>query len=468
MKKMLFLWLLLQPMALLAWQGDVSKFMYFDDVLTLDAPAMGDTAYLSTTTDVAVNAWWNVTVCLQYVPSSSNLARIYLMADTTCLKAPVEGYFVQVGGIKRTVSLYRQDGDKVSLLLTAPDYILEYAPLLVHVRVHRSWQKQWQLQYALNDGVWLATDTAVDATYLRNRAWGVWCKYTKTRNKAFSFSNLSVVGDTCDLAESVPIDGLYITEILYDPFPTGVDFVELYNASDTVIDVGRCRLSNGKKQVKLPTYSLFPNTYVAITSSDSVLKAEYPNACYDRFLQEPSLPNFVNDSGWVYVWYDAMLLDSLHYADAMHHNQIHDAEGFSLERVPFDGNSWFSAASDVMATPGCENSQGSILPDTPDVLHDEVPFWLSKNWFSPREQYLQMYHQVEEGSIANAWVYNVQGVPVYRLYNNTLLAASGSTYWDGMDDEGYPCAVGIYIVVVEWQTLSGENRYIKLPVALGG
>ena len=85
----------------------------------------------------------------------------------------------------------------------------------------------------------------------------------------------------------------------------------------------------------------------------------------------------------------------------------------------------------------------------------------------PNEQYLRIYHRVEEGSIANAWVYDLQGVPVYRIYNNTLLSALGDTYWDGRDDAGYLCSVGIYVVVVQWQTLSGKMQSVKMPIALG-
>jgi hypothetical protein len=305
----------------------------------------------------------------------------------------------------------------------------------------------------------------VDNLITQNKAWGVWCKYTKTRNKAFAFSTLSATGDTCAVLPVKPIDNVYITEVLYDPYPSGVDFVELYNASADAIDLSRCVLSNGKKEVKLPVYSLQPDAYVALTLSDSILLEQYPDACYENFLQVPSMPNFVNDSGYVCLRCNGLLVDSMQYNDAMHHMQLHDAEGFSLERVPFDGENWFSASSDVQATPGCSNSQATILPPN-DITADE-PFWLSDSWFAPNWQYLTIYHRVEEGSVANAWVYNLQGVPVYRIYNNTLLSAGGSTYWDGRDDAGNPCSVGIYVVVVEWITLLSQTHRIKIPVALG-
>ena len=108
-----------------------------------------------------------------------------------------------------------------------------------------------------------------------------------------------------------------------------------------------------------------------------------------------------------------------------------------------------------------------ILPDGSTESGIDKAFWLSDSWFAPQEQYLSIYHRVEEGTIANAWVYNLQGVPVYRLYNNTLLAAVGSTYWDGRDDAGEPCSVGIYMVVIEYITLSGKVNGVKIPVALG-
>ena len=465
MKKKLFLWLLLQPCFLLAWQGNVACFLYNDATFTLDAPAVADTVYLSSPSHAAVNALWQATVQLQYVPSSSNLARVYVMADTTCLIAPLCGYFVQIGGANKTIALYRQDETKNHLLLTAPDAILSQAPIDVHIKVTRNQQFEWQLQYALDKGAWLATTTILDDTYTQSRAWGFSCKFTKTRNTAFAFSKLSVVGDAYQAPVLPPIEHLYITEVLYDPFPDGVDFVELYNASADAIDLSSCVLSNGKKAVKLPVYSLQPATYVALTLSDSILLEQYPDACYENFLQVPSLPNFVNDSGAVCLRCNGLLVDSMQYNDAMHHVQLHNVEGFSLERVPFDGENWFSASSDVQATPGCSNSQATILPPN-DTIADE-PFWLSDSWFAPNRQYLKIYHQVEEGSIANAWVYNLQGVPVYRIYNNTLLSAGGNTYWDGRDDAGQPCSVGIYIIAIEWITLSGQMHRIKMPVALG-
>ena len=465
MKKMLFLWLLLQPCFLLAWQGDVSYFSFDDGILRLDAPAQADTAYLSTPLRAAINAHWEATVQMEYLPSSSNLVRVYLMADTTCLTTLLNGYYVQIGGAKKTISLHRQEGAKHTLLLTAPDDVLLQAPVQVSIKVSRSDAFEWNVHYALDKGVWVSMTSVVDVVMTQNKAWGMWCKYTKTRNKAFTFSALSATGDICAVLPVKPVDNVYITEVLYDPYPSGVDFVELYNASVDAIDLSSCVLSNGKKAVKLPVYSLQPAAYVALTLSDSILLEQYPDACYENFLQVPSMPNFVNDSGAVCLRCNGLLVDSMQYNDAMHHVQLHNAEGFSLERVPFDGENWFSASSDVQATPGCSNSQATILPPN-DTIADE-PFWLSDSWFAPNQQYLTIYHRVEEGSIANAWVYNLQGVPVYRIYNNTLLSAGGSTYWDGRDDAGQPCSVGIYIIAIEWITLSNRINRIKIPVALG-
>lgn len=467
MKKMLFLWLLLQPCFMLAWQGDITYFEYSNGQYTLNAPAVADTAYLSTPLQAAIRARWEAAVMMQYAPSASNYARVYLMADTCSLTASLNGYYVQAGGAKKTVSLHRQDGDKHTLLQTAPANILAQAPVLVKVQVTRSENFEWQMQYALDNGLWVSALPVVDPTFVRNKAWGIWCKYTKTRNQAFVFSNLLAVGDTCALPVYEPIDSLFLTEILYDPFPEGVDFVELYNASSRKVDLSQCTLSNKKKEVKLPHYNLLPGAYVALTPSDSILKEQYPDACFENFLSIPAMPNFVNDSGMVMICSNHQVLDSLCYSDKMHHVQIQDTEGFSLERVAFGKENWFSASSDVLATPGCTNSQATILPSDEVAKDNEQPFYLSDSWFAPQQQYLQVYHRLSQGVIANAVVYNLLGVPVRRLYNNALLATVGSVYWDGLDDAGNTCSVGIYLIVVEWQTLSGKVNRIKLPVALG-
>lgn len=462
---MLFLWLLLPPFALLAWQGDVSSFTFQKHVYTLNAPAEADTAYLSTSCMAAVNATWKFSVHLAFVPSASNVVRMYVMADTSRLTQPLCGYYVQVGGANKTVSLYRQDGAKGQLLLTAPADMLRQAPVTVHVQVQRSASMHWSLQYAMDGGVWVETDSVADARYTQNKAWGMWCKYTKTRNQAFAFSNLFAAGDTCAIPVYKPINNLFINEILYNPFPNGVDFVELYNAAAEPVDLGRCVLSNGKKQVALPAYQLQPNAYVALTPSDSLLLAQYPEACFEQFLSLPAMPNFVNNEGAVYLLSDTQVLDSLWYSDAMHHSYIQDTEGFSLERESPGGLDWFSAASTLLATPGCENSQAHVVPDHAATA-PEASFWLSDSWFNPQHQYVSLFHSLEQGCIANAWVYNLQGVAVYQLYNNTLLSATGSTYWDGRDMAGSPCESGIYVVAIEWITMVGETNRIKLPVAL--
>jgi hypothetical protein len=59
-------------------------------------------------------------------------------------------------------------------------------------------------------------------------------------------------------------------------------------------------------------------------------------------------------------------------------------------------------------------------------------------------------------SASNALYFPIEGI-----------SALGDTYWDGRDDAGYLCSVGIYVVVVQWQTLSGKMQSVKMPVALG-
>ena len=466
MKKMLLIGLILCPFCLFAWQGDVTHFTFRDGVFTLDAPAEAAMAYLSEPQTAAVDALWQAELVLQYVPSSSNLARVYLMADTACLTAPLQGYFVQVGGAKKQVALYRQDENQLVMLLSSPENMLSVAPVRVAVRVTRSVDFLWQMAYSLDGGPWMLTEQLQDATYTQNNAWGIWCQYTKTRNQAFAFANLLASGDTCVIPQLSPIERLYITELLYDPFPEGVDFVELYNASDALVHLERCELSNGKKSVKFPPYELQPYSYVAVTPSDSLLLSQYPDACLEHFLPVPALPNFVNDSGRVCLQCEGVVLDSMVYSDKMHHAQISDTEGFSLERVPVDGTAWFSASSDAMATPGCENSQSTRLPDASDAAPLDKTFWLSESWFAPHQQYLSIAHSLPAGCIANAWVYNLQGVSVRRLYNNALLSASGQTYWDGLNDDNEPCSMGIYVVVIEYVTPSADTHRIKLPVAL--
>ena len=129
-----------------AWSGDTAKFeVDTTKQLHLNAPAVADAAYLSTASGAIDSAEWEVYVELYFNPSSSNLARIYLVADQADLNNPLNGYCVKVGGTTDEVSLYRQDGSMEVELIDGADDMVNYSPVTVRIKVTRDASGNWEL-----------------------------------------------------------------------------------------------------------------------------------------------------------------------------------------------------------------------------------------------------------------------------------------------------------------------------------
>ncbi|MGB0368548.1 MAG: hypothetical protein ACPGD8_04030, partial [Flavobacteriales bacterium] len=65
-----------------AWTGETTKFeVDGNQKLHLNAPSESDTAYLSTPSQAIDDATWEFLVELDFNPSSSNVARVYLASN---------------------------------------------------------------------------------------------------------------------------------------------------------------------------------------------------------------------------------------------------------------------------------------------------------------------------------------------------------------------------------------------------
>ena len=97
------------------------------------------------------------------------------------------------------------------------------------------------------------------------------CVYTKTRSKSFCFTNVSVDGEESSILRAPKKGELLINEVLFNPIGDGVDFIEIYNASDSIVDLSMCTLGNKKQIYPIPYYVLPPDSCVAITKDSLIL-----------------------------------------------------------------------------------------------------------------------------------------------------------------------------------------------------
>ncbi|WP_255594214.1 lamin tail domain-containing protein [Pontibacter sp. HSC-14F20] len=189
---------------------------------------------------------------------------------------------------------------------------------------------------------------------------------------------------------SAPETGdVVINEVLFNPRPGGIDFVELVNRSDKYINLQNWQLANtsndsiaNRRVITSAPYVLEPGQYVVLTTNPENIKANYPAAREETFLQMASLPSYPDAAGSVIVLQpDRRITDRFDYSERMHFSLIDDRNGISLERIRLDGpttpDNFHSAATPVFATPGYPNSQSQ-----PGIAAQRM-FTIEPRGFSP-------------------------------------------------------------------------------------
>ena len=254
---------------------------------------------------------------------------------------------------------------------------------------------------------------------------------------------------------------ILINEILFNPRPNGVDFVELFNPSDKFVNLKNWVIANfedeqakNQKVVALEDLILPPQEYLVLTTNPATLKSNYPQGVEKKF-RTVSLPTFADDEGSVALADDGgQVMDYFLYQKNFHAAFIRDEEGVSLERIsPADitqsTENWTSASSAAgFATPGFLNS--NFQPQ--DILtQGEVV--VSPELFAPAsgvDDFSQIKFRFDQpGFVANVKVYDQQGRLVRTIANNETLGFEGFFRWDGDDDSGGKARMGYYFVWFE-------------------
>ncbi len=280
---------------------------------------------------------------------------------------------------------------------------------------------------------------------------------------------------------AIPQKGdIVINELLFNPFTGGFDFIEFYNKTDKVFDIsslliGNIAISPDYKGI-LTQKLLLPASYVAFSESINDINSKY--AVKDSSsLVENDLPSYSDDKGVAALAYNGslglILLDSFGYNQNMHSSLLGDTEGISLERInpklpTNQASNWQSAASLAgFATPGYQNSQFQI----PGVANGR--FSLSTGRVSPdgdgyEDNVFLNYQLPENGYFATIKIFDSVARPVFSLLNNESLGTSGSIGWDGTNDLGEICKLGIYIVHIDYYNTKGDLGNTKLTIVVAG
>ena len=281
------------------------------------------------------------------------------------------------------------------------------------------------------------------------------------------------------IAQEAENQDVVINEILYNPKPGGVDYVELYNRSEKILDLSHIYIANRNssntissiQQLNEESMLLFPGDFMVLTVDPVAVKNQYITTNTDAFITVSSMPSFPDDGGSVVVLNaQGEVVDEVTYSDKWQFPLISNTEGVSLERIDFNAssvqNNFHSASSSSgYGTPGYKNSQYRLDEGVPGTIR------ISPDIFSPDNDGIDDFAVIDysfpaPGYVTNITIFDASGRRVRYLEQNALSGIKGYYRWDGLDDKNRKLPQGIYIIYTEIFNTAGKKKQFKNTIVL--
>ncbi len=271
------------------------------------------------------------------------------------------------------------------------------------------------------------------------------------------------------IALPVPIapskNKLWISEVLFDPYFGSVEFVELHHVGDQSIDLKGLLVKVNSKSVPIENHVLVhPDQFLVLSKSKVGLESFYGTIKESSWLSF-DLPAMRNSDGIVVLELGKETIDSVYYAENMHHWTLQDHKGVSLERYRKKQDyqeqaKWISASSiDRFATPGRENSQRTLATD-------QIEVELKQRVFNPIQDALEIHFELPDpGFVGHLKVVNTNGLVVHTVLDGALLGVSGKLTWDGRSNGGL-IKKGVYAIIMVIVGLDGSVHTIREPISV--
>lgn len=272
-----------------------------------------------------------------------------------------------------------------------------------------------------------------------------------------------------------------INEILFNPSSTGVDYVELYNRSNKILDLKDLYIANrssssgnisSSKQLTTDSRLFFPEDFLVLSENSMTVRKEYLVKNPEAMIEISSMPSLPNETGTcVILNKQGQIIDELQYDSKWHFALIENPKGIALERIDLnaptqDQNNWHSAAASAgYGTPTYQNSQCKTVGQPLGMIE------ISPKIFSPDndgfDDFATINYQFPERNyVCNIYIFDGNGRPVRNLVKNALCSQSGYFRWDGLNEQGKQLPIGNYIVVTEIFNLQGKTQRFKNVVTV--
>ena len=296
------------------------------------------------------------------------------------------------------------------------------------------------------------------------------CAGNSIGSKNSARAGLSSVADSFDIV---------INEILFNPNSGGVDYVEIYNRSQKIIDAKQLYIANRNstnvissiQQLSTESILIFPGDFLVLTEDPQIVKQQYVTTNPDAFLQVSNMPAFSDDKGDVIILNgQGKIVDEVAYSDKWHFALIANTEGVALERIDYNApsvqNNFHSAATSVgYGTPGYKNSQFRIDQQVQGEIN-VTPEIFSPDNDGTDDFAVINYSFPSPGYVTSITIFDASGRPVRYLQKNALSGIKGSYIWDGLGEKQQKLSQGIYIIFTEIFNTEGKKKQFKNTIVL--
>ena len=341
--------------------------------------------------------------------------------------------------------------------------------------------------YSMSDGINITNALPLSVSFDRvtltlNTAMAANKIYTITANTVKDCSNNSIGNiktARVGLAVSTDTMDIVVNEILFNPKPNGVDYVEFYNRSKKILNLKNAYIANRNSnniiasiyQFTSEDYLFFPDDYIVVTSEAVIVKRDYVANNPNAFLQLNSMPSYNDDAGNVILLNEqGKIIDEVKYSSKWHFALIADEEAIALERINADAasvqNNFHSASSTVgYGTPTYKNSQNRIDAAVQGTVNI-TPAIISPDNDGIDDFATIDYNFPEPGYVSNVTIFDASGRVVRYLQKTTLNGTKGYYRWDGLGEKQQKLPIGMYIIYTEVFNLQGKTKKFKQTIVL--
>lgn len=333
-------------------------------------------------------------------------------------------------------------------------YLNEYIPMNDMKQMQVAISPALEIDTMVFDLKSVSLDIHIEQSLSKSKTYQLQLKNVTDCNQHVFNSKIHLIG----LPEIPEPGDILFSEVMFEPADGYSEFIEIYNASDKIVDAGYLFLqyaSSDPEKLTLQSLLLFPGDYLLLCENKTTCSASYliPS---DNLIEMKPFPALNNSDGTIALSFNQEVeLDKFYYSADLHHQSLVDVCGVSLERVSFEtptdqSGNWQSAASVVgYCTPGAINSKRlSEFQSSNQQLSVKPEVFTPNN--DGEKDLLEIHYHLPDGEYTlNLSVFDPSGRLVQHLSRNDLIPSSGVLFWDGMDAEHKPVGTGIYVLLFE-------------------